>query len=101
MGWYRAIVGREGESMAADNRYLHPSRVNHKRPKWLEELSDSKAEAAIRKEAERIRNGHEPPPTLEEVQDIWARALGDRTTADLLDEIRGKPFPDRSPQSSE
>ena len=87
--------------MTAENRHLHPSRVNYKRPKWLEELSSPEAEEAIRKEAERIRNSPEPPPTLEEVRAILDRALGDRTTADLLDEIRGKPFPDRAPDSSE
>ncbi len=73
--------------MSADNRYLHPSRVNHKRPKWLEELSDSKAEAAIHKEAERIRNGPEPPPTLEEVRAMMDEALGDRTLKEVLREL--------------
>ena len=88
--------------MTAENRHLHPSRVNHKRPKWLEELSSPEAEEAIRKEAERIRNSPEPVPTLEEVRAILDKALGERTTADLIDEIRGKPYPDQSaPSSSE
>ena len=87
--------------MSDKQRHLHPSRVNHKRPKWLEELSSPEMEEYIRKEAERIRNSPEPVPTLEEVRAILDRALGDRTTADLIDEIRGKPFPDRSLDSSE
>lgn len=87
--------------MAVDKNHKHPSRVNHKRPKWLEELSSPEMEEYIRKEAERIRNSPEPVPTLEEVRAILDRALGDRTTADLIDEIRGKPFPDRSLDSSE
>ena len=87
--------------MSDEQRHLHPSRVNHKRPKWLEELSSPEMEEYIRKEAERIRNSPEPVPTLEEVRAILDRALGDRTTADLIDEIRGKPFPDRSLDSSE
>ncbi len=90
-----------GETMSDKQRHLHPSRVNHKRPKWLEELSSPEMEEYIRKEAERIRNSPEPVPTLEEVRAILDRALGDRTTADLIDEIRGKPFPDRSLDSSE
>ena len=94
--------GTEGETMTVGNRHLHPSRVNHKRPKWLEELSSPEMEEAIRKEAERIRNSPEPVPTLEEVRAILDKALGDRTTADLIDEIRGKPYPDQStPSSSE
>lgn len=87
--------------MAVDKNHKHPSRVNYKRPKWLEELSSPEAEESIRKEAERIRNSPETLPTLEEVRAILDKALGDRTTADLLDEIRGKPFPDRSSDSSE
>ncbi len=87
--------------MTAENRHLHPSRVNHKRPKWLEELSSPKAEEAIRREAEEIRSRPGPTPTLEEIRAIWDRALGDRTTTDLIDEIRGKPFPDRTPGSAE
>ena len=80
----------EGETMTADNRHLHPSRVNHKRPKWLEELSDLKAEEAIRKEAERIRNGPEPIPTVEEVRAMMDEALGDRTLTEELYKLRGK-----------
>ena len=93
--------GTEGETMDTEKRHVHPSRLNYRGPKWPPELSSPEMEEAIRKKAEEIRNRPEPQPTLEEVQAIWARALGDRTTADLLDEIRGKPFPDRSPQSSE
>ena len=73
--------------MTADNRHLHPSRVNHKRPKWLEELSSPEAEEAIRKEAERIRNSPEPIPTLEEVRAIMDEALGDRTLKEVLREL--------------
>ncbi len=73
--------------MTADNRHLHPSRVNHKRPKWLEELSSPEAEEAIRKEAERIRNSPEPPPTLEEVRAMMDEALGDRTLKEVLREL--------------
>ena len=76
--------------MTADNRHLHPSRVNYKRPKWLEELSSPEAEEAIRKEAERIRNGPEPPPTLEEVRAMMDEALGDRTLTEELYKLRGK-----------
>ena len=73
--------------MTADNRYPHPSRVNHKRPKWLEELSSPEAEEAIRKEAERIRNGPEPPPTLEEVREMMGEAFGDRTLKEVMREL--------------
>lgn len=84
--------------MTADNRHLHPSRVNHKRPKCLEELSSPEMEEYIRKMVEEARE--RPAPSLEEVRAILDRALGDRTTADLIDEIRGKPFPDRTSDSS-
>ena len=80
----------EGETMTADNRHLHPSRVNHKRPKWLEELSSPEAEEAIRKEAERIRNGPEPIPTAAEVRAMMDEALGDRTLTEELYKLRGK-----------
>ena len=85
--------------MAVDKNHKHPSRVNHKRPKQLEELSSPEVDEYIRKMVEEARK--RPAPSLEEVRAIWGRALGDRTTADLIDEIRGKPFPDRSPDSSE
>ena len=85
--------------MAVDKNHKHPSRVNHKRPKRLEELSSPEVDEYIRKMVEDARK--RPAPSLEEVRAILDRALGDRTTADLLDEIRGKPFPDRPPDSSE
>ena len=77
----------EGETMTAENRHLHPSRVNHKRPKWLEELSSPKAEEAIRREAERIRNSPEPVPTLEEVRAMMDEALGSRTLKEVMREL--------------
>ena len=73
--------------MSDGHKHLHPSRVNHKRPKWLEELSDSKAEEAIRKEAERIRNGPEPIPTAAEVREMMGKALGGRTLKEVLREL--------------
>ena len=73
--------------MTAENRHLHPSRVNHKRPKWLEELSSPKAEEAIRREAERIRNSPEPVPTLEEVRAMMDEALGSRTLKEVMREL--------------
>ncbi len=85
--------------MSDEQRHLHPSRVNHKRPKWLEEISSPEVDEYIRKMVEEARK--RPAPSLEEVRAIWGRALGDRTTADLIDEIRGKPFPDRTSDSSE
>ena len=79
--------GTEGKTMTADNRHLHPSRVNHKRPKWLEELSSPKQEAAIRKKAEEIRNRPEPPPTLEEVRAMMDEAFGGRTLKEVMREL--------------
>ena len=76
--------------MTSENRHLHPSRVNHKRPKWLEELSDLKAEEAIRREAAEItkRSGYDP--TAEEVRAMMDEALGDRTLTEELYKLRGK-----------
>ena len=85
--------------MSDEGKRMHPSRVNHKRPKWLEEISSPKEDEYIRKMVEEAKE--RPAPSLEEVRAIWGRALGDRTTADLIDEIRGKPLPDRSPDSPE
>lgn len=73
--------------MAAENRHPHPSRVNHKRPKWLEELSSPEAEEAIRKEAERIRNSPEPTPTAAEIREMMGKALGGRTLKEVLREL--------------
>ena len=83
--------------MTAENRRLHPSRVNHKRPKWIEELSSPEAEEAIRNMVDEARK--RPEPSIEEVREIWDKALGDLTTADLIDEIRGKPLPSQSSNS--
>ena len=80
----------EGETMADEKRPVHPSRINHKRPKWLEELSSPEAEEAIRKEAERIRNGPDPIPTVAEVRAMMDKALGDRTLTEELYKLRGK-----------
>ncbi|MXX52642.1 MAG: hypothetical protein F4Y49_15490 [Dehalococcoidia bacterium] len=85
--------------MTDEKRQVHPSRINHKRPKWLEELSSPEAEEYIRQMVDEARK--RPEPSLEEVRAILDRALGNRTTADLIDEIRGKPFPDRISDSSE
>ena len=79
-----------GDMMSDEHKHLHPSRVNHKRPKWLEELSSPEAEEAIRKEAERIRNSPEPIPTAAEVRAMMDEALGDRTLTEDLYKLRGK-----------
>ena len=73
--------------MTADNRHLHPSRVNHKRPKWLEEISSPKEEEAIRKRAEEIRNGPEPIPTAAEIREMMGKALGGRTLKEVMREL--------------
>ena len=73
--------------MTADDRHLHPSRVNHKRPKWLEEISSPKEEEAIRKKAEEIRNRPEPPPTLEEVRAMMDEAFKGRTLKEVMREL--------------
>lgn len=77
----------EGEDMADENRYLHPSRVNHKRPKWLEELSSPKQEEAIRKEAEELRKRYGYDPTASEVRAMMDEALGDRTLKEVMREL--------------
>ena len=76
-----------GEAMSDEQRHLHPSRVNHKRPKWLEEISSPKEEEAIRKKAEEIRNRPEPPPTLEEVRAMMDEAFGGRTLKEVMREL--------------
>ena len=53
----------------------------------LEELSSPKAEEAIRREAERIRNSPEPVPTLEEVRAMMDEALGSRTLKEVMREL--------------
>ena len=76
--------------MTAENRRLHPSRVNHKRPKWLEKLSSPEMEEAIRKEAERIGNSQDPTPTVAEVRTMMDETLGDRALTEELYTLRGK-----------
>ena len=76
--------------MSDGRKRMHPSRVNHKRPKWLEELSSPEAEEAIRKEAEQIRNGPDPIPTAAEVRAMMDEALGGRTLTEELYKLRGK-----------
>ena len=73
--------------MRDDQRHLHPSRVNHKRPKWLEELSSPKEEEAIRKKAEEIRNHPEPVPTAAEIREMMGKALGGRTLKEVMREL--------------
>ena len=75
----------EGETMSGEHKHLHPSRVNHKRPKWLEELSSPEAEAAIRKEAEAI--GDRYVPTAEEIREMMGKALGGRTLKEVMREL--------------
>ena len=79
-----------GETMTDEKRHVHPSRINRKRPEWLEKLSSPKQEAAIRKEAERIRNSSEPIPTVEEVRAMMDEALGGRTLKEVLRELDGR-----------
>ena len=76
-----------GETMSDEHKHLHPSRVNHKRPEWLEKLSSPKQKAAIRREAERIRSSPEPIPTVEEVRAMMDEALGGRTLKEVLREL--------------
>ena len=73
--------------MTADNRHLHPSRVNHKRPKWLEELSSPKEEEAIRKRAEESckRSGYDP--TAAGVRAMMDEAIGGRTLKEVMCEL--------------
>ena len=73
--------------MRDDQRHLHPSRVKHKRPKWLEELSSPEAEEAIRKEAEEItkRSGYDP--TAAEVRAMMDEAFGGRTLKEVMREL--------------
>lgn len=73
--------------MTDEKRHVHPSRINHKRPKWLEKLSSPKQESAIRKKAEEIRNRPEPPPTLEEVRAMMGEAFGGRTLKEVMREL--------------
>ncbi|MCY4652221.1 MAG: hypothetical protein OXC95_03545 [Dehalococcoidia bacterium] len=76
--------------MTSQKRHLHPSRVNHKRPKWLEELSSPEAEEVIRKEAEEITKLYGDDPTVAEVRAMMDEALGDRTLTEELYKLRGK-----------
>ena len=73
--------------MSDEQRHLHHSRVNHKRPKWLEEISSPKEEEAIRKEAEEItkRSGYDP--TAAEVRAMMDEALGGRTLKEVMREL--------------
>ena len=73
--------------MSDGRKRMHPSRVNHKRPKWLEEISSPKEEEAIRKKAEEIRNGPEPPPTLEEVRAMMDEAFRGRTLKEVMRDL--------------
>ena len=73
--------------MTADNRHLHPSRVNHKRPKWLEEISSPKEEEAIRKKAEELRKRYGYDPTASEVRAMMDEALGGRTLKEVMREL--------------
>ena len=73
--------------MTADNRHLHPSRVNHKRPKWLEELSSPKEEEAIRKRAEESRKRSGYDPTAAGVRAMMDEAIGGRTLKEVMREL--------------
>ena len=73
--------------MSDGRKRMHPSRVNHKRPKWLEEISSPKEEEAIRKKAEEIRNGPEPIPTAAEIREMMGKALGGRTLKEVMREL--------------
>lgn len=76
--------------MTDEKRHVHPSRINHKRPKWLEKLSSPKQEEAIRKEAEELRKRYDYDPTASEVRAMMDEALGDRTLTEELYKLRGK-----------
>ena len=76
-----------GETMTDEKRHVHPSRINHKRPKWLEKLGSPKQEEAIRKEAEELRKLYGYDPTAAEVRAMMDKALGDRTLAEVMREL--------------
>lgn len=73
--------------MSDEHKYLHPSRVNHKRPKWLEELSSPKQEEAIRKRAKESRKRSGYDPTASEVRAMMDEAFGDRTLKEVMREL--------------
>ena len=83
----RKIYDARGETMSDKQRHLHPSRVNHKRPKWLEELSSPEAEEAIRKRAEEITKRYGYDPTASEVRAMMDQALGGRTLKEVFREL--------------
>ena len=76
-----------GETMSDEQRHLHPSRVNHKRPKWLEEISSPKEEEAIRKRAAEITKRYGYDPTAAEVREMMGKALGGRTLKEVMREL--------------
>ncbi len=73
--------------MTAENRHLHPSRLNYKGPKWPRELSSPKVEEAIRKEAEEITKRCGYDPTAAEVRKMMGKALGGRTLKEVMREL--------------
>ena len=77
----------QGEDMTDENRHLHPSRINHKRPKWLEELGSPKQEEAIRKRAEELHKRYGYDPTASEVRAMMDEAFGDRTLKEVMREL--------------